>query len=72
MLGFGARHNILKTSTLSFHLLCLQKEAVEFLFLFILAEMLIGSQMDRSQAKGRREKEESRVDSIDITPSLAV
>lgn len=53
-----------KIQTLSqgFPPLSLQEEALCFLFLFILAEMLIGHQTDRGQDKGRREKQESRID----------
>lgn len=44
----------LKLETSTFHFL-LKEKVVYFLLLFILAEMLIRSLMDRSQAKGRRE-----------------
>lgn len=42
-------------------LLSLQEKAVYFLFAFILAEMLTGSETDRRQDRGRRERQESRV-----------
>ena len=47
-------HTKLKLETSTFHFL-LKEKVVYFLLLFILAEMLIRSSMDRSQAKGRRE-----------------
>ena len=48
-----------ETSNQHFQILCLQEGLG--VFLFILAQKLIGSKIDKSQAKGRREKQESRV-----------
>lgn len=52
----------IQTSRWRFPLLSLHEEAVYFLFVFILAEMLTRSETDRRQDRGRRKRQESRVD----------